>query len=504
MDNILIMFVLLFLASNLSVSDYVARTGDSVVVTVWEQQSLSGTVTVDSNGNISLPMPIGSFSVIGLTAKQISDIITERIKEYIVNPTVFVYIVPAEGFTVHVIGEVQRPGFVKVPPGTTLQEAITMMNGFTPLSDKRNILLIRKKSETNLSTEAETIEQVLNFELFIEKTDRSANPYLKPDDVIIVPRLSREERIKYINIIGAVNKPGTFETEEPLTLIDAIAKAGGLSNIAIPEQISMLSRSNDGEYKWKLIDFTSFLTGKNPNNNPLINLGDTVFIPEEPREKKPFYVNIVGQVTRPGSYQLPNESRLIDAIYTAGGFADEANIEKITVIRNESKIEEQFNIKQYLISGDQNNNPLVNKGDTVFVPMIEGSKKIPSVHSAFFRTMRISIIGEVTKPDIYQVSDKVNVLDILKLAGGHTSQADLERVTIIHEKVKDNNQQINVNLKKVLTKGEFGLLPELEDGDTIFVPRKPDRTIWGTIVKTASEISTIAITYLLLTGKRTY
>jgi len=65
-----------------------------------------------------------------------------------------------------------------------------------------------------------------------------------------------------------------------------------------------------------------------------------------------------------------------------------------------------------------------------------------------------------------------------------------------------NEQQKKLDLKKVLTKGDFSLLPKLEDGDTIFIPRKPDRTYWGTIVKMASDISTIALAYLILSGKR--
>jgi len=502
MINTLMLLLFVLTANGTSVQDYIARPGDSISITVWEQNTLSGIVLVDSNGNISLPMPIGSFSVAGLASKQISDIIIERIKEYIVNPTVFVYIIPAEGFIIHVTGEVQRPGFVKVPAGTTIQEAIGMMNGFTPLADKKNILLIRKKNETDVSAEAETIQQVLNFELFIEKTDRSANPYLKSGDVIIVPRLPKEERIKYINVIGAVIKPGTFETEEPLPLIDVISQVGGLSDIAIPEHISILSKSNEGDYRWKEVNFASFLIGKNPNANPIVELGDTVFIQGEPRDKKPFLINVIGQVVRPGTYPVTDESRLIDAIYTAGGFVDEAAIERVTIIRGDSKKEEQVNVKQYLISSDEEYNPLLDKGDTIFVPMMEGSKRISSVHSAFLSTMRVSIIGEVTKPDTYQVSTEVSVLDVLKMAGGHTSQADLGKITIIHETAKSNKPQQNVNLKKVLTKGEFGLLPKLEDGDTIFVPRKPERTIWGTIVKTASEISTVAIAYLIITGKR--
>ena len=505
MTSALAMFLVMLLASGASMDEYVAKPGDSLVVTVLEQQSLSGNVTVDPNGNATLPMPIGSFYVAGLTAKQISDIISGKMKDYLINSTVYVYIIPAEGFIVHVLGEVQKPGFVRVPDGTTVQEAIGMMDGFAPLADMKHIILIHKKEENGTSQENETTEEILNLELFIEKADRSANPSLKSGDAIIVPRLPESERTKYINVIGAVAKSGPFETEKPLPLIDVITQAGGLSSNAIPEEIAVLSVSNDGNYKWKRIDFTSFLQGNDLNANPIVELGNTVFIPAEPKEKKPFSVNVVGQVTKPGTYIVAEESRLIDAIYMAGGFADESAIDKVTIIRIRSgtPVEEKYNVKQYLVSGDKDSNPLLEKSDTIFVPIMEGAKRISSVHSAFFPTMRVSIIGEIAKSDIYQVSANANIIDILKMAGGHTSQADLGKVTLIREiDGSDNKQQQKIDLKKVLTKGEFSLLPKLNDGDTIFIPRKPERTTWGYVVKMASDISTIALAFLIITGRR--
>ena len=213
MTNALMIFFLMLVVNDLSVNDYIAKPGDSIVVTVLEQQSLSGTVTVDSSGNITLPMPIGSFYVAGSTANQIANTISEKLKDYLVNSTAYIYIIPTEGFIVHVLGEIQRQGFLRVPDGTTVQEAIGMMNGFTPLADKKHIVLIRKKDENRAFQVDETSEQIINLELFIEKSDRSANPTLKSGDVIIVPKLPESERIRYINVIGAVTNPGPFETE---------------------------------------------------------------------------------------------------------------------------------------------------------------------------------------------------------------------------------------------------------------------------------------------------
>ena len=87
---------------------------------------------------------------------------------------------------------------------------------------------------------------------------------------------------------------------------------------------------------------------------------------------------------------------------------------------------------------------------------------------------------------------------------GPTSEADLERVTVIPSKpAGEEGQRETIDLEKVLTEGKFQLLPVLSADDTIFVPRvKPKRNIWGTIVRVARDISTIVLAYLLITGKR--
>jgi len=452
MVNILI--ILLVFSQVAPTQEYIAKPGDSVTLTVWGRDSLSGTSVVDPNGNIIFPMPIGSIPASGLTSVQISESITKRLEEYMVNPIVFVSISPAEGFNVHVIGEVQSPNFVRVLYGTTAQEAITRAGGFTPLSDKKNILLIRKEDDSD-----ESIEIKLNLEKFVEEGDRSANPPLKPGDILIVNRIPKAERIKYVNVLGGVTRPGmiiptgNFDMEKPLPLIEVLALAGGTTDRAILTDISILSLS-DGGNLWKNVDFESFLTTQDPSGNPNILPGDVVYVPAEPREKKPFNVNVVGQVAKPGSYPVQEDSRVFDAIYQAGGFVDEAAIDKVTIIHSHSQktVEEQVNIRDFLVSGDEKNNPLIMKGDTIFVPMSKGAKKIPSVHSAFFPTIRVSIIGEVVRPDIYQVSAEASILDILKMAGGPTVGANLKGVTLIREMPGDQQRQ-EINLREVLTEG---------------------------------------------------
>ena len=478
------------------------KPGDMITVTVWERQTLSGVVTVGSDGNINLPPPIGNVRVSGLTVKSITDLITERLKEYIKNPTVFVSVTPAEGFTVHVLGEVNSPKFIIVPEGTSLQEAITSAGGLTELADLNHIRLMRKEKDAN--QKESVTETTIDFSQFIRKTDLTANPTLKADDVIIIPRLSWAERTaKTVTVIGTVARPGTFNLEEPLPLIEVLKLAGGASDEADQQNLSIL-RFSDGKYSWKKVNFEAFLAGDELAANPNISSGETVFVPRIEPEKERFMINVVGQTVKQGAYPATEETRLFDAIYMAGGFADDADIDKITIIHQSPKspVKTEVNVRNYLLSGDEKYNPSLAKGDTIFIPISEDAKKIPLINTPFSPSIRVTIIGEVTTPDTYQVSTDASVLDILKLAGGPTSEADLERVTIIREK-PEKEQRLKIDLGQVLTEGEFKLLPPLLADDTIFVPKlKPERRIWRTFMQIVADVSTLVVVYLLITGKR--
>jgi protein involved in polysaccharide export with SLBB domain len=506
----------ILLAQSAVAQEYTVKPGDIITVTVWERQTLSGVVTVGSDGYITLPPPIGNVRVSGLTVKSITDLITECLKEYIKNPTVFVSVRPAEGFTIHVIGEVNSPNFIIVPEGTSLQEAITRAGGLTELADLNHIRLMRKEKVVNqLRPDAEqkengherssVTETIIDFSQFIAKTDLTANPTLKADDVIIIPRLSMAERAaQTVTVIGAVARAGTFNIEKPLPLIEVLKLAGGASDVADLQNLSIL-RFSDGKYSWQKVNFKGFLAGNELAANPNISPGETVFVPRiERKEERTFLVNVVGQTVKPGAYPVTDETRLFDAIFMADGFADDAAIDKITIIHQSPKspVKTEVNVRNYLLSGDEKYNPLLAKGDTIFIPISEDAKKIPLINTPFSPSIRVTIIGEVTTPDTYQVSTEVSVLDILKLAGGPASEADLKRVTIIRAK-PEKEQRLKIDLEQVLTEGEFKLLPPLLADDTIFVPKlKPEKRIWRTFMQIVADFSTLVLLYLIITGRR--
>jgi protein involved in polysaccharide export with SLBB domain len=480
--------------------EYTVGPGDTLFIVVWGEEYLSGLVPVGPDGTISMPQPVGILDVSGLTITKIQELLTTRLSDYFKTPRVTVSIRASEGFPVHIIGQVRSPTYYKVIDNTTLQELITMAGGTTELADLKHVRLFRFGEE---GEEEESQEEEIDFSLFVKQNNLSANPILKENDVVFVPRVNRAERAKtLVTVLGSVEKPGAYELEENLLLLDILSLAGGLDQLADWRKIWLIEPNPD-HYDPQQISLNDYFTGKAPNANPIVSPGSAVFV-ETARlpEEETFPVNVIGQVERPGLYRITEEMRLADVLFMAGGFSQWAQIDQVKIMRNASHNPRSvaIDVTKYLISGDIESNPPVFEGDTVIVPLNDRAKKIPPLHTIFAKSIAINVIGEVRRPETYELSQKTNFWEAITLAGGPTTDADLER-TILIQAVEDGQNRIEVNLEKVLTEGQFSLMPPLESGDTIFIPKQKEE-VWRKIVALARDISTVGLAVLIILGRR--
>jgi polysaccharide export outer membrane protein len=82
-------------------------------------------------------------------------------------------------------------------------------------------------------------------------------------------------------------------------------------------------------------------------------------------------------------------------------------------------------------------------------------------------SLKISVLGEVRKPDVYRIKNQVTVLDAIAMAGGFTDLARPNRVIVIRN-APSGPQRIKVNVKQVVADGSkapFYLQPR----DTLYV-----------------------------------
>jgi protein involved in polysaccharide export with SLBB domain len=135
---------------------YELGPGDKLNIITFDEEQLSGTFYVGSNGAVSFPW-IGDVPATGKTEAELRADITARLKDgYILNPQVSVQVVLYRPF--YILGEVNRPGEYPYVSGLTVRAAVAMAEGFTYRANTKKVLIKRNgvSSELKLPLTATT------------------------------------------------------------------------------------------------------------------------------------------------------------------------------------------------------------------------------------------------------------------------------------------------------------------------------------------------------------
>ena len=149
---------------------------------------------------------------------------------------------------------------------------------------------------------------------------RLRDGYLKGPEVTIT---IAEFRPFFIN--GAVNDPGAFPYQSGLTVEKAVALAGGLTDSASLEKITIKRNTDQGDEVR-----TVGLAEK-------VNPGDVIDVDEILKEHVGKFVYLYGEVRNPGSYPFRDDLTIEKAIVLAGGFTERASKKKISIRRGEDE-----------------------------------------------------------------------------------------------------------------------------------------------------------------------
>jgi polysaccharide biosynthesis/export protein len=95
------------------------------------------------------------------------------------------------------------------------------------------------------------------------------------------------------------------------------------------------------------------------------------------------------------------------------------------------------------------------------------TQPVVSVMVKQINSMKISILGEVRKPDVYRIKNRVTVLDAIAMAGGFTDLARPTRVIVIRN-TATGPQKIRINVKQVVTGNDHTPI-YLQPMDTVYV-----------------------------------
>ena len=161
---------------------YQISVNDVLYISVWRVKDLSLEFIVGPDGKISFPL-IGDIQASGRTLADVDAEITEKLKEYVVNPQVSVMVRKFAGDKLTVIGEVRSPGIYKFVGRTNILDVIALAGGFNDRAKSASIVIVRESD----NPEQESI--FLNVPIkSILKGDLSKNIEVKPNDIVYISR----------------------------------------------------------------------------------------------------------------------------------------------------------------------------------------------------------------------------------------------------------------------------------------------------------------------------
>lgn len=162
-----------------TVQEYLLGPEDVVDVQVWKNPDLTRVVHVRPDGKISLPL-VGDVQAAGLTATQLAEKITEKLKEFYKElPQVTIIVQQVNSYAIYVLGEVRNQGKHLVRTGTTFLQALTIAGGFTQFASTNKVVIRRRNAE------GKEVSIPLRYKDIVAGSQ--GNLTLRPGDVIIVP-----------------------------------------------------------------------------------------------------------------------------------------------------------------------------------------------------------------------------------------------------------------------------------------------------------------------------
>jgi polysaccharide export outer membrane protein len=161
-------------------ANYVIGDDDVLSISVWKEPDLSRSVTVRTDGKISLPL-VGELQAAGRTPSQLEQDITVALRTYISEPQVAVIVQQTNSLKFNILGEVTKPGSYPLTSGTTIVDAIATAGGFRDFAKKKSIYVLRPDSSGN------DVRINFNYDQYIKGKNAALNIFLKPHDTIIVP-----------------------------------------------------------------------------------------------------------------------------------------------------------------------------------------------------------------------------------------------------------------------------------------------------------------------------
>ena len=436
--------------------DYVLGPGDEVSVQVWGGVNFDGSLTVDRNGQVTIPR-VGVVNLAGVKASGVSAAIRSQIAQTYTNFELNTNVGRLKGIQVYVVGQARQPGSFTLSSLGTLANAIFASGGPNAQGSMRNIQLKRKGSV------------VATFDVydFISKGDKAHDVTLQAGDVIVIPPAGPR-----VALMGALDQEGIYELKSGKnnTFGDVVNIAGGTPSLAYMQKV-VLERVNARKSPAREIINLSL---QDRDLQQSLYDGDLITLLPVSSEFGNA-VTLQGNVAMPLRYKwfsgmrvrdlIPNESALITSDYykkknslvqnlddstskQAGGIldsrvrnmVDQINWDYAVIERLDKKnLKTQiipFNLRRAINERDSSDNVEILAGDVITV-LSQKDLKIPAQN----QTRLVRLEGEVAAPGLYEINAGETLTQLMQRVGGVTGQAYLYGMEMDRASVRKQQQE---------------------------------------------------------------
>ena len=264
---------------------------------------------------------------------------------------------------------------------------------------------------------------------------------------VVITLMGRPERV--ISIAGAVEKQGRLLLSDNTHLDEVLEPAG----ITAASDLSRIIITR-GEKKLT-VDYFAYRSGNDTAdgaNNPLLQEGDKIYV--RARIQVAGTIKVNGEVRSPLTTTYTAGMTTVQAIQQAGGVTDQADREKVVVLRDGREIPVPLKLIQ---EGQTEKDITLQDKDEIFVRRLEKPKLF-------------TVNGGVVRGNSYPLVGRVTLSDAIATAGGLLDRADRKKITLER---KDESGAVTIQTYDLTKMADASTVIRPED--VIAAPYPPER-----------------------------
>ena len=263
---------------------------DLLHITVWNGLAVEdATVRVAEDGTIFVPFGVDlNLKVQGLSSTDLKRLIQKESLKYFRETVVQVVIEEYNSSRAYLLGEVGRgaaggegAGMSPLKGRQTVLEFIIEHGGFSEAANLTRVQINRASGEVAF----------LNLSEVIFQGDESQNPVVNPGDIVWVP--SKEVGANIYYVFGEVNAPGIVTTQENLSLVEVVSRAGSFTKDASRASV-YIARGDPNQPEMLLSDMKSLIQEADFSQNVVLQNHDVIYIP---RRNFALFQDVVAAIT---------------------------------------------------------------------------------------------------------------------------------------------------------------------------------------------------------------